>query len=174
MVIDFTTHKERLVVDNNTQQIKSVEGDKEAMKILLTVLLLQGLVLPPMQSDKEKWLNLSANVDLVLIVAVKHVGPTPGFWSGYLAATQRVRFKVVRVLKGNLNAGEVEVEYYLVKNDHLVDNELPRLSPEIFEKGNQLVLFLKADQKRKTSSFAAEQNRGTAPADADTLRALSP
>jgi hypothetical protein len=116
---------------------------------------------------------LAANVDLVLVVEVKHVGPSPGFWSGFLAASQRVCFKVVKVLKGNLNAGEVEVEYYLVKNDDLVDSELPRLSPEIFKEGNQLVLFLKADQKRKTASFAADQNRGTAPADADTLKALS-
>jgi hypothetical protein len=144
------------------------------MKMLLTILLLHGLVLPPTQSDKQKWLNLATNVDLVLVVEVKHVGPTPGFWSGFLAASQRVRFKVVKVLKGNLNAGEVEVEYYLVKNDDLVDSELPRLSPEIFKEGNQLVLFLKADQKRKTASFAADQNRGTAPADADTVKALSP
>lgn len=144
------------------------------MKILLTILLLHGLVQPPIQSDKQKWLNLAASVDLVLIVEVKHVRPTPGFWSGYLAASQRVRFKVVKVIKGNLNAGEVEVEYYLVKNDDLVDNELPRLSPEMFKKGNQLVLFLKTDQKRKPASFAADQNRGTALADADTLKALSP
>jgi hypothetical protein len=143
------------------------------MKILLTILLLHGLILPSTQADKQKWLNLAANVDLVLVVEVKHVGPSPGFWSGFLAASQRVCFKVVKVLKGNLNAGEVEVEYYLVKNDDLVDSELPRLSPEIFKEGNQLVLFLKADQKRKTASFAADQNRGTAPADADTLKALS-
>lgn len=29
VVIDFTTHKERVVVDNNTQQIKSVEVKKK-------------------------------------------------------------------------------------------------------------------------------------------------
>lgn len=144
------------------------------MKILLTILLLYGLVLSPMQPDKQKWLNLAANVDIVLVVEVKGVGPTPGFWSGYLAASQRVRFKVVKVLKGKLNAGEVEIEYYLVKNDDLVDRELPRLSPEIFKRGNQLVLFLKADQRRKPKSFAADQNRGTAQADPDTLKALSP
>ena len=143
------------------------------MKILLIILLLHSLVLPPTQADKQKWLNLAANVELVLVVEVKHVGPTPGFWSGFLAASQRVRFKVVKVLKGKLNAREVEVEYYLVKNDDLVDRELPRLSPEIFKMGNQLVLFLKADQKRKTVSFAADQNRGTAMADADILKALS-
>lgn len=144
------------------------------MKLFLTILLLPGLVLPSMQSDKQKWLTLAANVDLVLVGEVKHVGPTPGFWSGYLVATQRVRFKVVKTLKGNLTAAEVEVEYYLVKNDDLVDNGLPRLSPKIFEKGNQLVLFLKADQKRKTASFAAEQNLGTARPDPDILKALSP
>src|SRR6185437_7723988 len=99
------------------------------MKILWTILLLQGLFLAPVQSDKQKWLNLAANVDLVLVVQVKHVGPTPGFWSGYLTASQRVRFKVVKVLKGNLKTDEVEVEYYLVKNDDLVDSEFPRLSP---------------------------------------------
>lgn len=144
------------------------------MKTLWTILLLQGFFLSSVQSDQQKWLNLATNVDLVLIVQVKHVGPTPGFWSGYLAASQRVRFKVVKVLKGNLNTSEVEVEYYLVKNDDLVDSKRPRLSPEIFKEGNQLVLFLKADQKKKTASFAADQNRGTAPADADTLKALSP
>jgi hypothetical protein len=144
------------------------------MKILLTILLLHGLVLPQTQSDRQKWQNLAADVDLVLVVEVKHVGPTPGFWSGFLAASQRVRFKVVKVLKGKLNEGEVDVEYYLVKKDDLVDGELPRLSPEIFKVGNQLVLFLKADRKRKPASFAADQNRGTATADADTLKALSP
>ena len=143
------------------------------MKILLTILLLHCLALPPTQSDKQRWVNLATNVELVLVVEVKGVEPTPGFWSGFLAASQRVHFKMVKVLKGNLNARELEVEYYLVKNDDLVDSEHPRLSPEIFKVGNQLVLFLKTDPNRQTAIFAADQNRGTTTADADTLKALS-
>jgi hypothetical protein len=144
------------------------------MKTLLILFLLHGQVLPPTQSEKEKWQKLASNVNLVLVAEVTEVGPTPGFWSGYLAASQRVRFKVVKVLKGDLNAGEVEVEYYLVKNDDLVDHELPRLSPVIFKAGNQLILFLKTGRNAKPATFAADENRGTATADADLLKALSP
>jgi hypothetical protein len=143
------------------------------MKILLTILLVHGLILTQTHPENQKWVKLATNVDLILVAEVKQVGPTPGFWSGLFAASQRIRFKVVKVLKGNLKADEVEVEYYLVKNDELVDNERPRLSPEIFKAGNQVVLFLKADRKRRSKSFAADQNCGTAMASADILKALS-
>jgi hypothetical protein len=126
------------------------------------------------QCNNEKWQRLAGEVDLVLVAKVEEVGPSQGAWSGHIASVQRVKFKAVTVLKGQLSSSTLEVEYYLVKNDPLADTKQPRLSPELFKAGNQLVLFLKADPKKQNAYFAAAQNRGTASANADILKTLSP
>jgi hypothetical protein len=143
------------------------------MKIFLTICLLCGMVLRA-DTSQQKLQERAANADFVLVVEVKHVGASPGFWSGLLAASQQVTFKVIKVLKGTLNEAEVQVEYYLVKNDELVDVEKPRLSPELFKAGNKLIVFLKANQKSSETNFPASQHKGTVRADPDKLKFLSP
>ncbi len=124
-------------------------------------------------TSQEKWPARAANADLILVVEVTRVGPSAGFWSGILAASQQVRFKLVKILKGTLNASEVQVEYYLVKNDELVDRKVPRLSPKLFKVGNQLIVFLRVDKERQGASFTANQNQGTVRADPHILKILS-
>lgn len=144
------------------------------MKTLALLLALSSLSLPAMsQCDKEKWQRLAGEAGLVLVAEVEEVKPSLGFWSGHIASVQRARFKVVKVLKGQLSSSRLEVEYYVVKNDALADTKQPRLSPEIFKVGNQLVLFLEPDPKKDEAYFTATRNQGTVKADADMLKLLS-
>jgi hypothetical protein len=144
------------------------------MKTLVLLLALSSLTAPAMsQCDKEKWKRLAGEVGLVLVAEVGEVGLSQRAWSGHIASAQRVKFKAIKVLKGQLSSSTLEVEYYLVKNDPLADTKQPRLSPEIFKVGNQLVLFLEPDPKKDEAYFTAARNRGTVKADADMLKMLS-
>ena len=144
------------------------------MKAFVLMLTLSLLTAPIMsQHDKEEWQRLAREVPLVVIAEVVKVGPSQGAWSGHIASVQLVEFKAIKVLKGQLSSHTLEVEYYLVKNDPLADTERPRLSPKIFKAGNQLVLFLEPDPKKKEAYFTANRNRGTVKADADIMKLLS-
>lgn len=145
------------------------------MKVLALLLMFSIPSTPAISHcDKQKWQKLADEVELVLVAEVVDVKPAPGFWSGHIAAIQRVKFKAVRVLKGRLSSRELEVEYYVVKNSPLADKDQPRLSPETFKQGNQLILFLEPDPKRAEAYFTVDRNRGTTAADADTVKLLSP
>lgn len=142
-----------------------------------TLIMLLMFIIPSTPAvsrcDKQKWQQLGREVELVVLAEVVNVKPAPGFWSGHIAAIQRVEFKAVEVLKGRLSSPELEVEYYVVKNSPLADTEQPRLSPELFKPGNRLILFLEPDTKRE-AYFTVKQNRGTTVADADKVKLLSP
>lgn len=144
------------------------------MKMFMLMLALSFQTAPAMSPcDKEKWQQLAREVPLVVIAEVVKVGPSQGAWSGHIASVQLVEFKTVDLLKGQLPSSALQVEYYLVKNDALADTKQPRLSPEIFKPGNQLVLFLELDPNKNEPYFKANRNRGTAKADGDIRKLLS-
>jgi len=148
------------------------------MKIILLILSLGVMAIPKTisnvpQSDKQKWQRLAEEVSLVLVAEVVEVKPSPGFWSGHIAAIQHVRYKPVKVLKGDFASPNLEVEYYVVSNSPLADKKQARLSPAIFKVGNQLILFLESDLKKEDAYFKVNRNRGAVEADTDLIKALS-
>lgn len=143
------------------------------MRKFLLLFAFSFLTLPALsQDDNKKWQQLAGKVDLVLIAEVAEVKPSMGFWSGFIASRQNVKYKVVKVLKGQLSALEFEVEYDVVKNGALSDTEQPRLSPIIFKVGNQLILFLELSPKTEESFFTFARNHGTTKADTDLVKIL--
>jgi len=97
--------------------------------------------------------------DVVVVAKIIEVGPAPEVWSGLLLFVQRVRFEVKDVLKGRVNKHEIYVAHYVVKNSISADSKQPKLSPEIFKKGNTLLLFLNVDPgKGKYVDLATSAN----------------
>lgn len=86
---------------------------------------------------------LVKRADLVTTAEVIEVYSSPGFWSGFLPALQKVKYKIVKTLKGKTDRTEIIVAHYVVKNSKTADLNDPELSPVLFSKGNTLMLFLK-------------------------------
>jgi hypothetical protein len=88
--------------------------------------------------------------ETVLVAEIVEVMPEIGLWSGYVAALQQVRYKVIETLKGQLSTDTaiVTVGHYIVKNSPTADNQVARLSPRTFQKGKRLILFLVSDNRQ--------------------------
>lgn len=82
---------------------------------------------------------------IVAIAEVVEVGPRPGIWMGsIIPSTQEVQYKVVEVLKGKIEAGRIEVGYFMIGGMRTTDtpDDKPGLTPSIFKPGNRLILLL--------------------------------
>lgn len=82
---------------------------------------------------------------IVAIAEVLEVGPRPGLWMGsIIPSTQEVQYKVTEVLKGKLEAGKIEVGYFMIGGMRTTDTPdgKPGLTPSIFKPGNRLILLL--------------------------------
>jgi hypothetical protein len=87
---------------------------------------------------KQNW-NLS---DYVLIGKVISIDPAPRTWSGIVWVPQKVKYKLIKNLKGEIVEKKINVTHYVVKNTLTADKEFPQLSPSLFSKGNLIILFL--------------------------------
>jgi hypothetical protein len=82
---------------------------------------------------------------IVLIAEVLELGPRPGLWMGsIIPSTQEVRYKVVEVLKGDVQAEKIEVGYFMIGDTRTTDTPdgNPGLTPSLFKPGNRLILLL--------------------------------
>jgi hypothetical protein len=113
-----------------------------------TLLLMLTLFLPLSvfgQFNNEGRIQQSVKDARIVVVAeVLEIGAAPNVWSGLFAYVQRVRYKVIEVLKGEIVQPNMSVGHYIVKNSLTVDSQ-PRLSSRLFAKGNKLILFLAPD-----------------------------
>jgi len=135
------------------------------------------------QGGKKKAVRLTREADLILIVEVEKRLPGPSFYSGYMLSTHEVSYRVVEVLKGEANSGEIDVGFILVAGDPLADTKKPQLSPIVFKPGNQHILFINynegeehckrnmpADESRQY--YAIDQNKGIVPATPENIEAV--
>jgi hypothetical protein len=102
------------------------------------------------QADYDSILK---KADLVTTAEVVEVYASPGFWSGVAPALQKVKYKIVKTLKGSTDRTEIIVAHYVVKNSKTADSNGPGLSPVLFLKGNTLMLFLKANPQGNDQSI---------------------
>lgn len=82
---------------------------------------------------------------IVAIAEVLELGPRPGLWMGSIVpSTQEVRYKVIEVLKGDLQAETIEVGYFMFGGTRTTDTPdgNPGLTPSLFKPGNRLILLL--------------------------------
>jgi hypothetical protein len=85
--------------------------------------------------------------DAVARCEVLEVGKSPGFWSGAYPAPQIVRYRVLEVYAGRLDAlpsQGVDVTHVVVGKGRIEDTE-PRLNPKMVRPGRQMILFLRRD-----------------------------
>src|SRR5690348_4602658 len=83
--------------------------------------------------------------DAVAVAVVEDVGDPPGGWSGTYAAYQQVRYRVKQFTpRRPVGAApkEITVRHPVVARSRTADRHQPRLDPILFQKGNELVLFL--------------------------------
>jgi len=118
--------------------------------------------------DEHRTQQQARNAEVVVLAEVIKVKRTPGFWSGQLTAMQKVDYKVIKILKGNLNACDIEVGHYVVHNSRTADSEQPRLSSKLFRKGQRLVLFLDHDSEKHY--VVLDENCGAMLADVETVK----
>ncbi len=80
---------------------------------------------------------------VVFIGEVIELGDHPPFWSSLkVMLAQKVRYKVKKVLKGDLSDNELVVSHYLVKGNPHIDKDVPQMSPELFFKGAEFIIFV--------------------------------
>ena len=153
------------------------------MKCLLLVLALASLRFMPPNCDEQRMQRLARSATLIVVAEILDVKPAVGAWSGYVATVQQVRYKVKEVLKGELTLDEIDVSHYVVKNSRTADTQRPRLSPKLFVKGNQLVLFLMPGQQKISPSgpnvkgvgqtyLVPDENCGALPANDETSKLI--
>ena len=135
--------------------------------ILLTITILLFMLDKPV-CDEQRMQGQARNAEVVVLAEVIEVKQAPGFWSGQLTAMQKVNYKVIKILKGNLNARDIEVAHYVVHNSRSADSEQPRLSPKLFKKGQRLVLFLNRDAEKSYVVF--DENCGAILADVEKVK----
>lgn len=114
----------------------------KALSLLITFTLLSQA---GTQCDVQKMQKLARDAQIIVVAEVKEVKPAMNIWSGGFLVIQRVRYKVKEVLKGTLSNSEINVGHYIIRTSLTVDTKKPRLSPRLFRRGNQLVLFLIPD-----------------------------
>jgi hypothetical protein len=106
--------------------------------------------------DKEIG-RLTDNSEVVVVAEVAELEPADAQqpWSGLISSKQFVQYDVREVLKGEVSDAKIRVGFMLLQNSLTADENQPRLSPELFRKGNVHVLFLKRDLR----SRAADKQR---------------
>ena len=110
------------------------------MKLLLTIAL---LFMPSfLFRDDSALVEVARRSEIVVVAEVVDVHPSPGYWSGRVAAVQHVRYKVLETLKGDLRRSDIDAGHYVVANSLTADRNAPQLSPKLFKAGNHVVLML--------------------------------
>jgi hypothetical protein len=109
---------------------------------LLLVLLLSIAVAQSAEPCKQVVARNTKLADAVVLATGKDVGPSPGFWSGIVAAHQTVTYRLDTIFKGRLDTTEFTVEHTIVSGSDTVEKDSPSLNRQLFYKGSQLILFL--------------------------------
>ncbi|MEZ5421911.1 MAG: hypothetical protein R2682_02295 [Pyrinomonadaceae bacterium] len=113
---------------------------------LLAILLLALTATAFSQDVSEKDVTKVAEAaDVIAIGEVSCVGEPPNVWSGTVLSAQKVRYRVVSILKGTISTAYIDVAHYVVNNSETADTKVPRLDRKLFTSGNRLILFLKED-----------------------------
>jgi len=116
------------------------------------IFLLSILVLSPQRMStcetREQIQQIASKSDLIALGEVIEVESMPiCVWSGLILSTQSVRYKVKEAIKGDLLKSEIVVRHYLVRGSLTANKDDCGLSPILFKRGNDLLLFIQIDKK---------------------------
>lgn len=120
------------------------------MNFIILLLLLSTVRGGSSCSEKDTLKHLVRSSDIVLVAEVIEVKSVevPG-WSGTMPVEQLVRYRIKKILKGNIAGDEIIVGHYLYYGSLTADKEIPRLSPGLFYSGNDLLVFASVGKGRR-------------------------
>jgi hypothetical protein len=147
------------------------------------IFLLSILVLSPQRmftcETREQIQQIASKSDLIALGEVIEVESMPiCIWSGLLLSTQSVRYKVKVAIKGDLLKSEIVVRHYLVYGSltATANKDDCGLSPILFKRGNDLLLFIQIDKKVDPSGnriyIGIDENCGAMIANASTMKII--
>lgn len=116
------------------------------MKFVSVLILLVTQTVSAQVMNQTDFLSTLANqAEVVIVGEVACIDEAPGIWSGIVLSAQRVRYRVVEVMKGSLSNSYVDVAHYVVHNSKTADSKKPQLNLNTFATGGRLLLFLVPD-----------------------------
>jgi hypothetical protein len=120
--------------------------------------------------EKAVLSGLAADADYVFVGRVAELGQPPATWSGYYLTTQKVRYVVEDVLKGDLSSGEpLAVAHVVVAGSRQANPQAVGLDPDLFVPDRRFIVFA----KRLWDEVVVEnENYGILPFTMDEMRAV--
>lgn len=103
-------------------------------------------------------------------------------WCGLTFTTEDAYYRVIQVLKGDVNSPNIAVEHTICWDTVTVGGYSPALSPDLFQKGNTLLLFLNPissrPDKRRPVEFQSvymdmDENCGAVRADDEVAMSIA-
>jgi len=145
-----------------------------------TVRHLQQFISGDLREDQKLLQRLARDAEIVVVAEIAEVRPSLNFWSGFVRSTQSVDYRVLEVLKGNLDYPELRLEFLLIQDSPFVDPVEPHLLSEVFKLGTRQVHFLKRrgkgvyfeSDRRRFESFSNFDHLWSTPSDPNTLNYL--
>ena len=118
------------------------------MDIQKTLSEKQNASLAMSEEDLLKYVVKKNN--LIFIGSVLDVDKPPREWSGCGNSYQTVKYKIVRIIKGQYGASEISVDHVVVYGSKTAQaGDTPGLSRSMFSPNNELIIFArKADSGR--------------------------
>jgi hypothetical protein len=114
------------------------------MKSIIFAVIIFTLFLTPAfgrQNDKT-FIKEAKNSKVIILAELVERPSHTVFWSGLFASFQNAEYKVLEVIKGEIKSQIINVGHPIVKGSFTVDKNEPKLSTQLFKKGNHLILLL--------------------------------
>jgi hypothetical protein len=129
------------------------------MKLLIFFMLLLAQTVSSQIIKESDLVTVTNQAEIVVVGEIVCSNESPGVWSGVVLSVQRIRYRVMSVLKGSLTSSYIDVGHFVVKNSKTADSKKPRLNLDLFFPGNRLVLFLTTDSGKGYISISKETKR---------------
>ncbi len=149
------TFNRYVYVVNNPLEEKTVKINIAALVFWVVILVLS---VNAQNNDNQKTEKNAKKSELIVLAEVECIGQDAGFWSGLFPAFQYVQYKVSKVLKGKFAGERISVNHIVSKGSRSADEKIPKLSSELFAKGNKLVLFLVVNDGKNDVNSPPENN----------------
>ena len=124
-----------------------------------------------MQEEESVLKEFVQQNDLIFVGVVERLGDPPANWSGRVPAFQQVHYRVEKVIKGDWNAQEIDVEHVVVSNSPTAEpGDSPRLSSKLYANGAKLIVSAMKTQEGRWRSMS--ERRGALAYSDETLKKI--
>jgi hypothetical protein len=108
------------------------------------LLFIASLLSPFAAQGSPDLARLAKGAPVVAVGTIIEIGEPPGGWSwGGFVFSQKVKYRVSSVLKGEEVGGEITVYHYLFKDMPNSEKKRAALTPSLFAVGKEHILFVR-------------------------------